>query len=73
MAKNLKREFYFTLAEVGAELGISRETVRKAEVKALKKLRPIYEARGITPENYLGDDPSADDCWIQEPPIRDIS
>jgi RNA polymerase sigma-32 factor len=35
-----------TLAEIGDELGISRERVRQLEKRALRKMRQLIEARG---------------------------
>lgn len=54
-AGNIFREM--SLADVGAELGITAERVRQIEASALYKLRNILKARGIDaslilPPNY---------------------
>lgn len=41
------------LAEVAAELGMSRERVRQIERQALAKARALLAARGLTIEHFL--------------------
>lgn len=42
-----------TFAEIGAELGVSRERARQIEQQALRKLAVILERRGLTLEDLL--------------------
>lgn len=42
-----------TLEEVGEELGVSKETVRRVEVAAIKKARKILAKRGFTAKDFF--------------------
>lgn len=37
-----------TLEEVGREIGLTRERVRQIQVEALKRMREIFEANGLS-------------------------
>jgi DNA-directed RNA polymerase sigma subunit (sigma70/sigma32) len=49
-------DYAMTLAEVGRELGISRERARQLEKRALTKARVILRRRGYTLQDLLGED-----------------
>ncbi|MGH7314318.1 MAG: sigma-70 family RNA polymerase sigma factor [Candidatus Rokuibacteriota bacterium] len=42
-----------TLEAIGKKLGLTRERVRQIETSALRKLRALLRARGVTPEDYF--------------------
>lgn len=42
-----------TLREIGEEMGVTRETIRKAQEKALMKLRDFFGKKGISMDNVL--------------------
>ncbi|MCM2131812.1 RNA polymerase sigma factor RpoS [Larsenimonas rhizosphaerae] len=42
-----------TLEDVGAEIGLTRERVRQIQVEALKKLRKVLEAQGLSLESIF--------------------
>jgi RNA polymerase sigma factor (sigma-70 family) len=41
-----------TLEAIGKQRGLTRERVRQIEASALRKLRALLRARGVTPEDY---------------------
>ena len=53
MRFGLSKSRQHTLAEVGGELGISRERVRQIQVEALKRLREIFEMNGLSGESLF--------------------
>uniref|UniRef100_UPI000B3CA1A3 sigma-70 family RNA polymerase sigma factor n=1 Tax=Neiella marina TaxID=508461 RepID=UPI000B3CA1A3 len=42
-----------TLKEIGKEMGVTRESIRQAQVKALNKLRVVFEKQGISMDMVL--------------------
>lgn len=45
-----------TLEETAVYFGVTRERVRQIEAKALRKLRNKLRAKGMTLEDFLGED-----------------
>lgn len=48
-------DMYMSLEEIAQILGCTRERVRQIEQRALMKLRKRLRAKGINPEDILGD------------------
>ena len=45
-----------TLEEVGREIGLTRERVRQIQVEALKSMRSLFEANGLSAESLFAED-----------------
>ena len=50
---------FYTLEEVGASLGVTRERARQIEKRALKKLEAKLKRQGLKLEDFLPDDVGA--------------
>ena len=62
---------YFTLEQVGNEIGVTREYVRQLEVSALRKCRAWCKARGLRLDELLPDSSTIGESFIDSPPSFD--
>ena len=67
-------ERHMTLEEIAAEMGVTREAVRKIEKRALAKVRKAFEARGLGPteldEDHSHQGPGLFDINDRAPVLR---